>query len=1166
MKIAVVTPRMASGEQGGAENLYVGLLGALRRAGHAADQVQVPVDESTFNTILESYARCYDLDLSAFDLVISTKAPTYMVRHPNHVSYLLHTIRVFYDMFEREFGAGTPELHKQRKLIHLLDKLGLHPERVRGHFANGWQTVERLFEADSQWRQVGFRALHHPPALTGFYDPRPGEYVFLPSRLHRWKRADLVVEAVKSIKRDLRLKISGTGEDERMLRELAAGDPRIEFLGKVSESELLDLYAGALVVPFVPRYEDYGLVTVEAFLSQKPVITCVDSGEPTRLVKNFENGFVVEPTRQAIAESIEYLAEHPQAAAAMGRNGCASVADINWESLVATLISAGVGSPPDARAAGVARSAQCAPAEPEYHVTVLDMQPIEPPVGGGRQRLLGLYHGLGEKMPTTYIGTYDWPGESCRRHRHSATLEEITIPLTAEHFTAAAEWQARAGGKNVIDVAFDQLASLSPDYGDAARAHAAEAEIVVFSHPWIYPLVKQELHRRPQLVVYDSHNVEGLLRATLLDDGAFGTEMVKHVVALELELCHAADLVLACSHQDRQLFHEFYKVPYGKILVAPNGTFTGPIAPADEAQQEQLKQKLGLGTGPVAVFLGSIYPPNVQAAEFINGSLAPALPEVTFVLCGDVGTALAQDHRAPNVRVTGRLTEEEKHGYIRAADLALNPMFSGSGTNVKMFDFMAAGLAIVTTKVGARGIRSGDEPSFEVCPPDEFVAAIRRLLSDQEHLQRLRASARRTAEQQYSWERISAQLGRLLRRAYSKLNEPRPSFSVIIPTYERQECLPRVLDCLRAQTCRDFEVVVVDQSATPWQAHSAYPDLDLLYIHTDVRGVVNARNTGALSARGEVLAFTDDDCQPLPDWLANATRYFEQPGVVGIEGLILSEKRDDPDYRAVTNAGFEGIGFMTANLFLRRETFLALDGFDDRFDHPHFREDTDLGWRAMEHGEIPFGRDVRVYHPPHRREIARESLAERNRFFEKDALLFAKHPERYRSLFFDEGHYLHTEGFCEHFLRGAEKYRVPLDDLLRYLLTRHLGAGEQQMPRLRATIEPRVDKLQARKGQTVFVPVRVVNHSTIPFLERGTPFGLSYHLLQADGRLLQFDNPRSYLAKPLRPGEEREIELAIVAPNQAGRYQAEIDMVWEGLAWFKRAGNATSLVHLTVAE
>jgi len=271
---------MQSGETGGAEALYQGLLRELRSAAYDVEQVEVPIDESSFEAILESYIRCYNLDLSNFDLVISTKAPTYMVRHPYHVSYLFHTIRVFYDMFEREFGAGTAEHHRQRALIHELDKEGLHPQKVRKHFAIAEQPFKRLIETDPFWSDVRFRALHPPPIFESFREPRAGRYVFLPSRLHRWKRVDLVINAFKHLDRDIHLKIAGTGEDETSLRALAAEDPRIEFLGRVSDSELLDLYAGALVVPFVPQLEDYGFITIEAFRSQKPVITCSDSGEP----------------------------------------------------------------------------------------------------------------------------------------------------------------------------------------------------------------------------------------------------------------------------------------------------------------------------------------------------------------------------------------------------------------------------------------------------------------------------------------------------------------------------------------------------------------------------------------------------------------------------------------------------------------------------------------------------------------------------------------------------------------------------------------------------------------------------------------------------------------------------------------------------------------------
>jgi FkbM family methyltransferase len=1043
MRIAVVTPVMKSGERGGAEAFFEGFIASLRQTAYEVDQVEVGIDERTFEGILDSYERCRSLDLKAYDLVISTKAPTYMVSHPSHICYLVHTIRVFYDMFEYEFGTGTPQLRQQRALIHELDKYGLHPERVRKYFANGTTPFARLYDVDDFWRTIPWIALHHPPALKGYREPRPGRYVFLPGRLHRWKRADLVIKAFADVRSDIHLKIAGTGEDEAGLRALAKGDSRIQFLGKVSEAELLDLYAEALVIPFVPIHEDYGLVTIEAFLSQKPVITCTDSGEPTVFVKDGKNGFIVEPAPKVLASRIDECVQNPERAAEMGRHGRAAVTHITWERTLSQILDSAPAATPPARSFPAIQSHAAGASPPScqtLRVAVLDMQPIDPPIGGGRIRLLGLYHGLRPELPTTYLGTYDWPGEPRRQHHLSDTLEEIDIPLTGALFAAADELKERAGGRNVIDIAFPLLARHAPEFVSAARRLAAEADVLVFSHPWIYPLVKDSLgsRARRQLIVYDSQNVEGYLRATLLDDGDFGTQLVSRVLEWEYQLCHAADLVLACCHDDRLLFHKLYDVDHAKVAVAPNGTFTERTRPATETLRAQSKSKLGLGAGTTALFLGSDYSPNVEAAKFIVGRLAPALPHNTFVICGGVGTALDAPFLAKtggNVRVTGMVSEEQKSDYLAAADMAVNPMFTGSGTNVKMLDYLAAGLPIVTTPIGARGIMSGAEEAFLIREASEFEAGVKYISANPECARALGGAARRLAENRYSWESISKSLGTLLYRWHQRLPYDPPFFSIVVATYERHGHLTELMETLTAQTFQNFEVIIIDQSADLWPDQGRYSSLlDLMYAHSKARGAVRSRNTGASYARGRVIAFTDDDCRPFPDWLENARRRLQDPTVVGIEGLIVSDRRDDPEYRAVTNIDFEGIGFMTANLFIRREAFMQLDGFDLQFDHPHFREDTDLGWRALELGKIPFGHEVRVYHPPHRREIAREGSAVRNRFFEKDALLLRKHPERYRDLFLKEGHYLRNPGFRENFLRGLEKYKVQADPFYLSLL------------------------------------------------------------------------------------------------------------------------------------
>ncbi|HEX7046418.1 MAG TPA: glycosyltransferase family 4 protein [Gammaproteobacteria bacterium] len=331
--IAIIAPTTPSGEEGGAERFYQGLRDALEAAGAKVSIIHAVSDESGFDAIKASYLRFYDLDLAAFDGVISTKAPSYAVRHPNHVCYLVHTMRVFYDMFDREFQRPADDLREQRAFIQRLDSAALSPARVREIFVIGKEVGDRL----SQYNALGSELLYPDTTLTGL---RTGayEHVFLPGRLHRWKRVDLVIKAMQHVKADVPFLIAGTGEDEAAFRKLAGADERIRFLGRVTEEQLRELYANALVVPFVPQREDLGLVTFEAFGSDTPVITCSDSGEPANIVQHDKTGFIVEPDPVAIAERIDFLANDREQAAAMGQAGRRSIEGISWQGVAETLL------------------------------------------------------------------------------------------------------------------------------------------------------------------------------------------------------------------------------------------------------------------------------------------------------------------------------------------------------------------------------------------------------------------------------------------------------------------------------------------------------------------------------------------------------------------------------------------------------------------------------------------------------------------------------------------------------------------------------------------------------------------------------------------------------------------------------------------------------------
>ena len=1002
LRVAILTAGLSSGTLGGAERFYAGLFQGFKEIGCSPKLIAVSADESTFEQILGNYEKTSELDLSTYDLVISTKAPTYAVKHPNHVLYLVHTVRVFDDMFNETFEQLGREHFFQRARLHQIDFEVISGAKAR--FAIGYEVARRLY----RWRGLSCEVLHPPLGFNEFRTGASGDYFFLPGRLHRWKRVDLIIEAVRRSSFPFKFLIAGIGEAEAELKCLAAGDVRIQFLGRISDEELVSFYADALAVPFVPLREDYGYVTLEAFASGKPVVTCSDSGEPCQFVRQFETGLVATPDPDSIGNALEWLWKNRESAARMGKNGYQLIELMSWKKTAATLASAGL-------------KPTYEPLERKHKVTVLDMQPIAPPVGGGRMRLLGLYHNLGKNTECLYVGTYDWPGERYRAHALSNTLYEIDVPLSDAHHAAAAALAHQAGGKVVIDLAFSQQATLSPDYVSEARKQIADTDVVIFSHPWVYPLVKDVL-RPDQVVIYDSQNVEGFLRAQLLNErNPTEADLLRRVVQDEYDVGCRADWILACSQEDLLRFNRVYGFSPEKMRVVPNGVMAFNNNAVTQEKRLAARELLGLDAKAfVAIFIGSGYGPNIQAADFINQELAPLQPNVTFVIAGGVSTGMRSSRK--NVRLTGQLNEKEKFHWLHASDIAINPMMSGSGTNIKMFDFMAVPLSVVSTMVGARGIETGGRQIMLIAEPTAqgFASAIEQLLDD-ETRRSIEQESRSCVEDGYAWERISEQLGVFLEARRKMAGQPHPLFSVVVPTYERHDQLGDLIFCLRKQIERDFEVILVDQSVARWKGAEQSYGFPLTYFHSPVKGAVRARNTGAMLAQGKLIAFVDDDCQPAEDWLLNARPYFSDPAVVGVEGLIHSDHLDDPEWRPVTNVGFEGIGFMTANLMVRSSVFQYMGGFDLQFDRPHFREDTDFGWRMLDIGNVPYANNVKVFHPAQPRNQERESTTERSKFFQKDALLYRKHPKRYCALFMLERHFEHTSGFKENLVQGFKR-------------------------------------------------------------------------------------------------------------------------------------------------
>jgi glycosyltransferase involved in cell wall biosynthesis len=341
VRVAVCRPQVPFA-RGGAEIFTDDLVHELRARGHEAEIVSVPFKWYPGTRVLTQAFlwRLLDLDEAdgeRIDLVVATKFPSYLVRHPEKRVWLVHQFRQAYDLDRTalgQFGESSEERALRRK-VQALDRIALG--EAKRLFATSANVARRLEES------TGLRAevLPHPPQELAYHCSGYGDFVLSVNRLDRAKRIDLLLEAA-ALDPSLEVVVAGEGPDRARLEELARArglDGRARFTGRISADELADLYGRCLAVYYAPVDEDFGMVPFEAFLSEKPVLTTTDAGGPLEVVADRRTGLVVAPEAPALASAAGWLREHRDEAAALGRAGKAVAAEVTWDRAIQKLLS-----------------------------------------------------------------------------------------------------------------------------------------------------------------------------------------------------------------------------------------------------------------------------------------------------------------------------------------------------------------------------------------------------------------------------------------------------------------------------------------------------------------------------------------------------------------------------------------------------------------------------------------------------------------------------------------------------------------------------------------------------------------------------------------------------------------------------------------------------------
>ena len=337
MRIAVCRPQVPF-VYGGAEVVADQLVEELRLRGHEVEPVAIPYAWEGAH-VLDQALLWRLVDLSGtprpVELVIGTKFPSYGIRHPNKVVWLVHQFRQAYDFDRTEYRqfSESPGDRATRLAVERFDRVALG--EARRIFTISGNVAERL----KRYSGLDAVVLPPPPQKLDYRTEGYDGFVLSVNRLDRYKRIDLLIEAAKA-EPSLRIVIVGDGPDRERLERLASSvNGRIRFTGRVDGPELADLYARCLAVYYAPVDEDYGMVPYEAFLSAKPVVTTLDSGGPLEVVHDGETGLVVPPEAAELAKACAFLAGHVEKARSLGEAGKAVAEQITWDACIDALLS-----------------------------------------------------------------------------------------------------------------------------------------------------------------------------------------------------------------------------------------------------------------------------------------------------------------------------------------------------------------------------------------------------------------------------------------------------------------------------------------------------------------------------------------------------------------------------------------------------------------------------------------------------------------------------------------------------------------------------------------------------------------------------------------------------------------------------------------------------------
>jgi len=364
-------------------------------------------------------------------------------------------------------------------------------------------------------------------------------------------------------------------------------------------------------------------------------------------------------------------------------------------------------------------------------IVAVSSYPVAPRRGGGPIRAWHLLTALAAHADVDVEIVSTRPaGPEVEASRLSERVTETTVRLSDAHTAAESRLRLLTGHVAITDIGLSCLWPSSPELVHRLRGALDEAVAALHVQPYLATAVHELAGDLP--TICDEHNHELGLKSGILPDNEGGRWLMRRVEETERLATSGARLVTATTDADLASICADYGVASDVAAVVPNGVDTSATAfvtgEARRTAGRELRRRFELTGDHVAVFVGSGHGPNTDAGRTIV-ALAPELPDVTFVLAGRHSDALRGRRLPHNVRLLGTISDADLDLLLSGADLALNPIATGGGSNIKLVTYLAAGLPVVSSALGARGINAA-AAGIVVSDAGEEADAIRGILAE----------------------------------------------------------------------------------------------------------------------------------------------------------------------------------------------------------------------------------------------------------------------------------------------------------------------------------------------------------------------------------------------------------------------------------------------------